>query len=206
MLGMSPVFPTFASGEKLASGGESYSAGRRRTKSVITPDARRRGLRVQGEGKYQTISFHETFGLHPGSDDPGLSPNAWMVSVKVSPTLESGEPLVNGLLPPDVGLEGGTSVGTGVGAATSSIGFIGTGQRSGMGMGMWQERIEFSNALKTINSKFKGEIPLHQPVAVSKVNATAQLVGCQDGSRGSDLPGLCEALPLFIDNIFFWPI
>ena len=196
MLGMSPVgFPSFGSSGTLGSGG-SGSGGRRR-KSVITPDSRKRGVRTPGGGgKEESVSFHGTFGLTPGgSGDPGLSPHTWMVSVKVSPTLESREAglSVDGLLPgvgPEVGgLEGGGGRRAGGGGSSSGIGSIGTGERSTMALGIWHERIEFSNALKTINSKFKGEIPVHQPVAVSQVNATAQLLSTRGSKRGLSSKG-----------------
>ena len=161
------------------------SAGRRRIKSVITPDSRRRGLRTPGGGKNQTVSFHETFGLTPGGSDPSLSPHTWMVSVKVSPTGRDPGLAADSLLPHEVGLDGAPN-----GHGSSSGGYIGTGPRSTMALGMWHERIEFSNALKTINSKFKGEIPAHQPVAVSQVNATAQLLNSRGTKRGLESKGV----------------
>jgi len=93
---------------------------RRRTKSVITPESKKRC----SEPKFGV--GHATSATE--------SPRTW-ISVKVSPTLESGREA----------------------------------------SGRWGDRHEFSTAMKTINSKFKGEIPVQQPiVAVDQVNATAQ--------------------------------
>lgn len=139
--GLSPSFP--------------FEREPRRTKSVITPEGCKR---VGGAGGSEALKFG------PSPLSGGESPRTW-ISVKVSPTLETGE-------------RGGALGGRHGSAAWGT------------------DRQEFSNALKTINSKLRSGgvgndgvggdaaaascFSSSQLVSVDMVNATAQ--GNQGGS------------------------